>query len=73
MRDAIVKSIPPWDVTAYALRICFRYVTEGGDDGMKQYQKGFTAAQKVQIIKAVCGVLAAMITTFGPLLVAGWL
>ena len=40
---------------------------------MNNHSEGFTPDQKVQIIKAVCGVLAAMITTFGPLLVAGLL
>jgi hypothetical protein len=40
---------------------------------MRRDDERFTAAQKVQIIKAVCSVLAAMITTFGPLLVAGLL
>lgn len=40
---------------------------------MKNHGEGVTAAQKVQIIIAVLPVLAAMITTFGPVLVASLL
>ncbi len=40
---------------------------------MENRSKRFTAAQKVRIVEAVCAVLAAMITTFGPVLLSGLL
>ncbi len=40
---------------------------------MENRSKRFTAAQKVRIIEAVCTVLAAMITTFGPVWISGLL
>lgn len=63
---------PSWDVTAYTLDDVNQACDEGGGDGaMKNRSKRFTAAQKVRIIEAVCTVLTAMVTTFGPVWLSG--
>ena len=40
---------------------------------MENRSKQFTAAQKVRIIEAVCTVLTAMVTIFGPAWLSGLL
>lgn len=68
-----LKGVPPgMSLLARSMR-SIRHVTEGGDDAMRNHSKGFTAAQKVQIVVAVSPVLTAMIATFGPVLITSLL